>query len=72
MIRTGFPPGGALESANINVAVFSGAPSGRETVIREADVLILHAAEYVFTRRMLVRLGTALCSVLCRNTHVHI
>lgn len=55
-MRAGFPPGGALESANINVsvAIFSRAPSGRETVTGRADVLILRVAAYVFAGKMLL------------------
>jgi len=74
VIRDGFPPGGALESANMNVsvAVFSRTPSGRETVTGDADVLILNVPKSLFARSMLVRQGTALHTALCRNTHVHL
>lgn len=49
MVQAGFPAGGALESANISVSVtiFSRAPSGRETVTGDADVLILRVVKYV-------------------------
>lgn len=56
LMRAGFPPGGALESANINVsvAIFSRVPSGSETVTGHADVLILRVAAYVFAGKMLL------------------
>lgn len=52
MVWAGFPAGGALESANINVsvAILSRAPSGREMVTGDADVLILCIVEYMFAK----------------------